>query len=191
MRSRATWFIVSALLVASASLAVAQNEPPAYSPPTFNYGEGRIDLLEAVRLTLANDPDLLLSREDARLQQGVAQELRGAFDAVLSSELKYDYKEQEVRNSTIDRERQKREDTANTRDNLCEEASEADQDLAELLNAREDPDGGVRIPADPTLDVQLRLIDTLIAQKNWDSAALACDQLESELLEIFQPITII
>jgi len=164
MRSRATWFIVSALLVASASLAVAQNEPPAYSPPTFNYGEGRIDLLEAVRLTLANDPDLLLSREDARLQQGVAQELRGAFDAVLSSELKYDYKEQEVRNSTIDRERQKREDTANTRDNLCEEASEADQDLAELLNAREDPDGGVRIPADPTLDVQLRLIDTLIAQ---------------------------
>jgi outer membrane protein TolC len=130
----------------------------------FSYGDGKIDVLEAVRLTLANDPNLLLSREDTRLQQGIAQELRGAFDWVLSSELKYDYKEQELRASTIDREKQKRDDTANTRDNLCEEADEAEDELAQLLVARQDPDGGIRIPADPSLDTQLRLIDTLIEQ---------------------------
>lgn len=164
MRSRLAWFIVFALSIGVPSLAAAQAPEPVYSPPTFSYGDGRIDVLEAVRLTLANDPNLLLSREDARLQQGVAQELRGAFDWVLSSELKYDYKEQELRASAIDREKQKRDDTANTRDNLCEEADEAEDELAQLLVAEADPDGGIRIPADPTLDAQLRLIDTLIAQ---------------------------
>jgi outer membrane protein TolC len=152
------------LILVVPSVGVGQSPSPPYSPPTFNYGEGRIDVLEAVRLTLANDPNLLLSREDVRFQAGIAQELGGAFDWVLSSELKYDYKETEVRASSIDSEKQKRDDTANTRDNLCSEADEAEDELAQLLTAQSDPDGGIRIPADPSLDTQLRLIDTLIAQ---------------------------
>ena len=90
--------LAGGVFAAAAAVAAAAQESP-YQPPTFSYGEGRIGLLEAVRLTLAHDPNLLLDREDVRLRQGILQELSGQFDWTLSIAASYDYREQELRDS--------------------------------------------------------------------------------------------
>jgi outer membrane protein TolC len=139
----------------------AQDAP--YQPPTFSYGEGRIGLLEAVRLTLAHDPNLLLDREDVRFQQGVLQELSGQFDWNLSLDVNYDYREQELRDSVRQREQEKRNDLAAQRDFSCAEADRRQQQLDDLI-AFAGGDTTVELPRD--VAVQVEFLDTLIANED-------------------------
>jgi len=140
------------------------NEPATgpYTPPTIRFEDGKIELLEAVRLTLEHDPNLLLQEEDVRFQEGLLQEIRGAFDWNLTGELSYQHHEQELRRSVFDREEERRTDLARIRDTSCERADRENQKIWELRAARR-VDGGVRISADPALDAQLQVIEQLIA----------------------------
>ena len=146
---------------AMAAAAAAQESP--YQPPTFYYGEGRIDLLEAVRLTLAHDPNLLLDREDVRLRQGILQELSGDFDWTLNVNASYDYRKQELRDSVRQREEEKRRDTAAQRDFACAEADRRETDLANL-QAFAGGDTTADIPRD--VRVQVEFLDALIAAED-------------------------
>jgi outer membrane protein TolC len=112
-----------------AGAAGAQEE---YVAPRFDYGDGRIDLAEAVRLALAHDPNLLLSREDVRLQQGVLGQQRGLFDWTVAFDLSYDYKEQELRNSTIQSERDKRDELSVQNQFTCQQVGIQDAKIAQL-----------------------------------------------------------
>jgi outer membrane protein TolC len=101
----------------------------------FSYGEGRIGLYEAVRLTLAHDPNLLLQREDVRFQQGLLEEISGAFDWVLGADASYDFREQEVRDSVIEREQQKRDELSAQNRFACGQVPVQDAKIAKLLDA--------------------------------------------------------
>lgn len=166
MRGRCSTRVFAVLLVAtgwgSPGWSAAAPTDAPYTPPMFSYGDGRIALIEAVRLTLANDPNLLLKKQDVRQQSGVAQELRGAFDAVLNGNLKYSFKEQQVRASRIKSERDKRDQASQTRDDACDSVNTNQQTLTELQQAQGSEPGSISVPSDPSLDTQLKFLDSLI-----------------------------
>ena len=166
MRGRCSTRVFAVLLVAAGWGSPGWSAPPPtdapYTPPMFSYGDGRIALIEAVRLTLANDPNLLLKKEDVRLQSGVAQEQRGAFDPVLSGNFQYSFKEQQVRASRIKSERDKRDQASQTRDDACGSVTTNQQTLAELQAAQGSEPGSISVPSDPSLDTQLKFLDSLI-----------------------------
>lgn len=121
-------------LLAGAGLASAA-QPPAYEAPRFSYGDGRIGLVEAVRLTLAHDPNLLLSQQDVRFQQGLLEELAGAFDWNLTADLSWQHQEQELRNSTIQAERDKRDQLSVQNRFYCAQVPVQDDKIARLEQA--------------------------------------------------------
>lgn len=156
----ATWMTMAA------SLAGAQaREPITYEPPTFQYGEGRISLLESVRLTLQNDPKLLLKDADARLREGVAQELRGAFDWVLKGEIAWDHREQELTDTARKTEVDKRRKAEVNERDTCNERDRQREILQTLRDELAGVDDGVTLaPPDTSLAKQLQFFDILIAQ---------------------------
>ena len=135
----------------------------AYAPPRFNYGEGRIALVEAVRLTLANDPNLLLDAQDVERQRGILQETSGAFDWNLNIDLSYDYRKQRVRDSTLEREKEKRTDLAAQRDYTC---SEEVRQRAALGNLQRFAGGDPSATLPNDVQQQVDFLDAVIAAED-------------------------
>jgi outer membrane protein TolC len=164
--TRTTLLLLAALAATPWSARAGQPlpEPRVYQPPTFQYGEGRISLLESIRLTLANDPKLLAKGADARLSEGIFQELRGAFDWVLKGELTYDYREQELVDSTKKAEQDKRINAIQNEEDTCAERDRQRQILQQLIEERDGSDDDLVAPPDLSLDKQLQFFDILIAQ---------------------------
>jgi len=134
MRPRSALPYLCALL-AMLGAGAAGAQDGGYQPPMFSYGEGRIGLYEAVRLTLAHDPNLLLQKEDVRFQQGLLEEISGTFDWVLGADASYDFREQEVRNSVVDREQQERDELSAQNLFVCGQVPVLDDKIANLLDA--------------------------------------------------------
>jgi outer membrane protein TolC len=147
---------------APATAADKSATPGVVEPPIFQYGEGRITLLESVRLALEHDPKLLLSRTDVRLRQGVEQELRGAFDWLLSGSLEYNHQKSELRDSTKKAELDKRRKARLQETQVCGERDRQQQLVTELQAAQGDTSSRDQIPSDFSLDQQLDLLDSLI-----------------------------
>ena len=137
--------------------------PEGYVPPRFNYGEGRIALVEAVRLTLENDPNLLLDSEDVERQRGLLQEISGAFDWNLNVNFSYDYRKQRVRDSTLEREREKRTDLAAQRDFTC---AEEIRQRAALDNLQRFAGGDPAATLPNDVQQQVDFLDALIAAED-------------------------
>jgi outer membrane protein TolC len=89
------------LVFASASLRAqpASEATGAYRPPVMRFDDKGIPLIEAVRLTLANDPNIKLRTTDLELQTGVAQQATGQFDWTLHGTAKFQHQQQELRDS--------------------------------------------------------------------------------------------
>ncbi|MEO8197393.1 MAG: TolC family protein [Thermoanaerobaculia bacterium] len=150
-----------------------------YLPPRFNYGEGRIALVEAVRLTLANDPNLLLDAQDVERQRGILQENSGAFDWNLNIDLSYDYRKQRVRDSTLQREKEKRTDLAAQRDYTCSEETRQRAALANLQRfAGGDP--AATLPND--VQQQVDFLDAIIAAEDNATQRQLLTQARANLL---------
>jgi len=138
-------------------------QPLAYQAPLFQYGDGRISLLESVRLTLAHDPKLMLKSSDARLRAGLAQELKGAFDWVLKGEISYDYREQELTDSVKQGEIDKRKNAEINERETCDELARQRQILDDLNAELASVGDGVTLaPPDVALEKQLEFFDILI-----------------------------
>jgi outer membrane protein TolC len=157
---------VFALAVAGGTAAAAP--PPLsddpYKPPLFDYGNGSISLLEVVRLTLANDPNLKLQVEEVRQQAGILQQQTGAFDSVLNGSAGYSYQETQIRESQLQSLTQSNQQTVQSASDVCNSATTADQTLAQLLTAQTAPPGTIQVPADTSINTQLSFIDSLLAQ---------------------------
>jgi outer membrane protein TolC len=162
---RALLVLCAAVLCAGlfAAGAAAEGERAAYLPVAFS-GE-KIDLLEAVRLTLENEPNLLLKREDVRRQEGILQEVRGAFDWNLSAEASYQHEERELSQGVKDSEIERRRDLQRGNASSCAQATREEQKVTQLQLASQ-TSSGIRVPADPSIDAQLQLIERLIAETN-------------------------
>jgi outer membrane protein TolC len=115
MEQRVRRVVVSVALVAAigilsppAALAATVGEEVDYSPAVSTGGE--LDLLEAVRLTLENEPSIRLQAEDARLRKGILQETTGAFDLTFLGSFEYEYTQQELTKAEKDAEEKRREE---------------------------------------------------------------------------------
>jgi outer membrane protein TolC len=187
------------LLAAPVALARQPAEGTPYQPPVFSFEGGRIDLMEAIRLTLQYQPGLLLAEEDTNLRAGIAQELAGAFDWTLLGQVQYQHREQELSESSKRSERKKRAqlDLAANDPRLeslgaCPSQVIEEQRRLQLLDAlTHDGSGRYSFPdptSDPTVSgaafaVQLHLIETLI-QTNDDPAQR--EQLQAERTRLLQ-----
>lgn len=144
--------------------ALAQDAGSSYEPPIFRYRDGEIQLLEALRLALANDPKLKLKQADSRFREGVALELRGAFDWVLKGELVWDHREQELTDSTKKAEIDKRRKAEINERDTCAELQRQRQILQALRAERNSPGDPVTLaPPDLSLQKQLQFLDLLLA----------------------------
>ena len=149
-------------LLAAPSLAGQQSpDQQPYRPPTLRFAPEGVGLLEAVRVTLENSPNIKLQEAQMLFQQGVAQSQTGLFDTRLLGNFSFEWRERELLESVKDAERQKRAD--------LEESiafGEANRDTATelrdtLIGVR---DGGIQPEDVPDAEIRARLvlIDTLI-----------------------------
>ena len=83
---------ISMLLTSPASAVgpAAPGGAPAPSGfPAMTFPDGRIGLIEAIRLTLLHDPNLKLAEEQAVAAKGASQSATGQFDALLDANGSY------------------------------------------------------------------------------------------------------
>lgn len=165
------------LACAAAATTFARAE--GYQPPKFEYGEGRIALAEAVRLTLENDPNLLLDAQDVERQRGFLQETTGAFDWNLNLDLSYDYRKQRVRDSTLEREKEKRTDLAAQRDFTCAEET---RQRAALDNLRRFAGGDPSATLPNDVQQQVDFLDAIIAAEDNATQRQLLTQARANLL---------
>ncbi|MBP7588437.1 MAG: TolC family protein, partial [Thermoanaerobaculia bacterium] len=144
-----------------------------------NYGEGKIALVEAVRLTLENDPNLLLDAQDVERQRGILQEATGAFDWNLNVDLSYDYRKQRVRDSTLEREKEKRTDLAAQRDFTC---AEEVRQRAALQNLQRFAGGDPAATLPNDVQQQVDFLDAIIAAEDNATQRQLLSQARSNLL---------
>lgn len=161
--------IVLGLLVGSSSAVAGPQErgqERPYDPPVVQFDADGIGLLEAVELTLENDPNIKIEEATTSFQEGILQESTGLFDAALFTNLSYQYRQQELRDSVREQEQEKRD---NLREGI-EQGEEFEQqvgdEIEDLDNALENPAtiGNFSLPSDPVLEAQIRFIDELILQ---------------------------
>lgn len=158
---RLTFALSLLSLVALPLLAAPQADEQPYEPVVFNFEGGRIDLTEAVRLTLEHDPSLLLAEEDVRTRSGVLQEQTGAFDWTFTGQLNYEHRIQELlegrRQGEIDRRNQLRD----VQVIACTEQDRLTIKEQELALAQQ-AETGIPISVDAGLAAQLGVIEALI-----------------------------
>lgn len=133
----------------------------AWQPVVFEYRGNGIDLLEAVRLTLGQDPNLLLRGEDVRTAEGFALELAGAFDWTLTGQGTYEHRIQELRDSQRQGEVDRRNQIRDVQALACTEEENLRGELADLLRVQAG-ETGVDIRNDPGFEAQLRIIEAAI-----------------------------
>lgn len=174
------------IVVVSVAPAVA-GEPPLppseYQPPVFT--RPTIGLLEAVELTLAHDPAILLQKETVRQRRGVAQQAAGLFDLTLLGEFSYEFVQSELGSREREAMQKKRDDTRKelekTEDRLRDLQERLDEILANrdaLLEGREPP---IRFD-DPLLEAQFRLL----YQRYLDAPPEEKQQILNDLLAILR-----
>ena len=62
-------------------------EPVPYRPPALRFDGPGLTLLDAIRLTLQNDPTIKLRETDFALQTGVLRSQKGLFDSIFTAKL--------------------------------------------------------------------------------------------------------
>ncbi len=164
-------FLLLMLLASGASNAVAgaQQLQQPYEPPVMHFDAQGISLLDAIRITIENDPNVMLRDASVSLQQGVAQQFSGEFDVTFVGDFSYEYGQQELRESTKERERERR---ANL-DEAITESEMFEQEARDLLAALQDArnSGSIDGIVDPVIKSQLLILDELIQQNINDPAA--------------------
>jgi outer membrane protein TolC len=152
--------------------ASAQTQTPspgqaAEQPPIVRFDPQGIGVLEAVMLTLQNDPALKLQETAVQRAGGLEQEARGLFDPSLLTIAQYEYRIQELTENRKENERAKRE---NAREQLDRNRTNAERGRAlvdQLQRVRDSPPGSNQVPLltqlSPTLGAQVQVIDALIA----------------------------
>jgi outer membrane protein TolC len=111
-------FLRSVLPLSLAFLSVgpmrAQGPPDPqapYTPPAIRFEAAGLSLLDAIKLTLQNDPTIKLRETDVALQQGVVRSQKGIFDSLFRVDGSFERYQSELLES-------EREDLQKVRDDL-------------------------------------------------------------------------
>ena len=173
--------LFAAVSIVSVAPSYAAEPPPPWQPPTFAYDGNGIALLEAVRLTLEQDPNLLLRSEDVRNQQGRLLEQQGQFDWTFTGQGTYEHRKQELRESTRQGEIDKRNQIRDIEAIACPEAANLSVSLQDLEAAR--TTRGVDIRNDQGFNAQLRIIEAAILAVSDAAQRAALEQTRANLIE--------
>ena len=174
--------LMSALFIMPLAHA-AGNDSTTWEPPKLNAPDGRIGVLDAVRNTLESDPIHLLSKQDAKQQFGIMQELLGAFDWTITGQLSYEHREQELRESIIQAETDKRNQFRDVEAIACPEIARLGSEIDQLNAARAAAPGTIRVTADPSFDATLRVVEALILTAGSDPERTALLQQRFSLID--------
>lgn len=164
-----------------AAAQAAQPENP-YQPPVLAEPGAGIGLLDAVRLTLANDPNLLLRATDVDNQLGVAQEQAGVFDWTLSGEASWEHREQELLSSQKQGEEDKRNQIRDLEAATCQLQADFEQKLADLRRAQAGQ-FGVDIRTDRGFEANLRIIEAAIQAADSAAQRQELEQVRRNLIQ--------
>ncbi len=115
--------VAAGLLSSGFAIAAADQAPPAWQPKAMTFPGGRVTLLEAVRLTLQNDPTIRVQEQRSRAQKGLAQSEAGQFDASITGDATWTFTQQALKLSQIQSETKNRTDLEK---DLAEEKAKAD-----------------------------------------------------------------
>ena len=144
-----------------------------YAPPTVTLPE--ISLLDAVRIALDHDPNIMLREEQTDFQRGISQEATGQFDTSFLGAVTLQYTQTELTDGAKKSERDKRKQEADAARDLDQQAALTEEALAELIRLQNDPEG-FRLSDSRLLDVQnqLDLVNALI-RANADNPLVAAE----------------
>ncbi|MDL2718321.1 MAG: TolC family protein, partial [Acidobacteriota bacterium] len=133
--------------------------PAEWTPPALTFPGGQITLLDAVRLTLENDPNLRLQEQSLRSQRGAFLTERGAFDSTISGSASYMFTQQALRLTQISREKKTREDFDKAFAAAQNDTAVANANLAEVNRIAANPDTYETASSDPgVLQFQFRVL---------------------------------
>ncbi len=157
-QSSSAWTL--ALLVgavgASPAAEPAGGQSP-YQPPVMRFEGTGLGLMDAVRLTLENDPAIRLRAAEADQKAGVAREASGEFDATLRGQLAYQYRQEELADSFKRQQRKQRDDV--------------DQAIRENESLAADLGKGSAYLSDPRFATNARNVDVTAGIQNEDVKA--------------------
>ncbi|HVO52396.1 MAG TPA: TolC family protein [Thermoanaerobaculia bacterium] len=162
-------------------LAASSGSPPAsaaeaaarsWKPVALTFPADRITLAEAVRTTLANDPNILLQEQQTFNLKGMFQEQSGAFDATLNGTANLNYTRSALTQSQISTEKQKRKDLQTDADTANASGLQSDATAKEYQALLNSPTG-YRL-SDPIAQAEVDVLNLLIsgAQKAGDTSAV-------------------
>ncbi|MEM7586091.1 MAG: TolC family protein [Acidobacteriota bacterium] len=151
MKGAGPW--LAAAILASAPVAAEIADPPVAKA-------GVLELIEAVRLTLAHDPNIRLQEATSELLRGVLVEQAGAFDLALTGDLLQQFGQQALTNATRETEQDRRDQLQESVDELDAQGDSLEAQLNELDMLAADPTGAQL--SDPTVQSQVNLINLLI-----------------------------
>ncbi len=131
----------------------------ADAAPSFPALQKRqLTLLEALKLTLAHEPNLALAREDVKAKEGLSLQAAGAFDLTLLGKVSYEFTQRPLSAAEkLEQEKKRKE----IRDEIAKaeaKIAQYDQMIQGLLQARSDLQNGL-IPSgvnfqDPQMQAQ-------------------------------------
>jgi len=156
---------VFGLLIGSSLNLLAAEEPvrdeKVYAPPMITLPE--ISLIDAVRIALDHDPNIMLREEQTEFQRGISQEATGQFDTSFLGTVTLQYTQTELTDGAKKAERDKRKVQREGAEELGTQAALAEEQLAELVRLQNDPEN-FRLSDPRLLDVQnqLDLVNALI-----------------------------
>lgn len=134
------------ILVAFTGLLWGQ-EPQPYEPGRLR--NRTVSLEEALRLTLAHDPNLQIAKEDVSAKSGRALEAAGAFDLTLLGTLSYEFTQKPLTAAQKLDQQKKRDEIRKEIAKAEEKIRQYDEMIQQLLQARSDLQAGL-IPAGVT-----------------------------------------
>jgi outer membrane protein TolC len=159
---------VPLLLLASAIPALAGKDPAdilefTYEPPRIT--QESISLDDALRLTLENDPNVIIQEQSVVVQAGALEEAQGRFDTYLTGGLELSYEQKEIDPQGIEAEKTKRQ---TLRESIIDAADEADQlqAILNLIEGQDNLDDFLLLSDDPLaqeINNTMQLINALLA----------------------------
>jgi hypothetical protein len=164
--------------VAQEAETAAVKVPDPWSPPT--HSGDPVSLMEAVRLTLENNPEIRLQDESTRFQMGALQQATGEFDWALVSGLSYENIRSKLKAAVIEGEQEIRDKIAESYAENQERVVATDQVIDELRDLQQNPTAGQ--VSDPLLQTAVSVINNLIVNAATPSERQELTRLRNEII---------
>lgn len=169
------------LLSALQPAAAQKPEQPSQIWEPIVYAGDTVTLLDAVRLTLENNPNIRLQEESAGFQEGLLQEASGQFDAALLGELSYESIQQELTAGQKKIERDLREKIQQDLDNGLVQLAFAEQVLGEISMLADDPTGAQ--VSDPDLQANIDQVNISIRNADTPEEREELERLRDQVIQ--------